>query len=332
MFQQLVFPAVGAFTGTGTPFTLANMGGGPARCFPRGLDVMAVLGSERAEEILSAEGDTAYAGYDEQLGKLREQFGRFTPQEWNRNLYWSWLYALQTLIEPCGEGYPTFMQGEAWRDRRLWAALASWAELRHDTILYAKQSYGMAGAAAPGPEPPPPPPSYVEPAPEFYARLLALARMTREGLGALQALDETAAERLQSLEQGIERLMSISLQELKNEKLSQEDYDFIDSVAWQLEATIEGVEEVGLKTTIVADVHTDPNTQQCLEEGVGYVYQLVAAYPVPDGRIAVGAGPVLSTYEFKQPMAERLTDEAWRESLEQKDPAAGKWTASFLAE
>ena len=71
------------------------------------------------------------------------------------------------------------------------------------------------------PPPPPPPPSYVEPAPEFYARLLALARMTRSGLTAMDVLDEQATERLTELEGIIEKLLDISLQELKNEKLSE---------------------------------------------------------------------------------------------------------------
>jgi hypothetical protein len=30
--------------------------------------------------------------------------------DWNRNLYWSWLYSLQALIAPVGEGYPNFMR------------------------------------------------------------------------------------------------------------------------------------------------------------------------------------------------------------------------------
>jgi hypothetical protein len=330
MFEQLVFPAIEGFTGAGTPFTLVQAQGGPVRGFPRGLDVMAVLRSERALQILKDEGDTAYRRYDEQLAKLRQQSAGFTQKEWNRNLYWSWLYALQALVEPCGEGYPTFMQGEAWQDRRLWAALGSWAELRHDTILYAKQSYTMVGTAAPGLAPAAPPPSYVEPAPEFYARLLALAKMTRSGLTAMDVLDEEAQGRLQELEGIIQKLLDISLQELRNEKLSEEDYGYIDGIADRLEAAVLGVEEVGLKTTMVADVHTDGNTRQCLEEGVGYVHLLVACYPVPDGRIAVGTGPVLSQYEFKHPMADRLTDEAWRELLQSQPPEAPKWTASFV--
>jgi len=126
---------------------------GPQRCFPRGLDVMAVLGSQRAYDILRAEGDTEYQGedtsYDKQLGELRKEFSAFTEEDWNRNLYWGWLRALKPLLKDFGQGYPTFMQTEAWKDKELQTTLASWTELRHDTILYAKQSYTPAPTAMP---------------------------------------------------------------------------------------------------------------------------------------------------------------------------------------
>ena len=330
MMQSLAFPKAGDFTGTGKPFTLENTMGGPQRVFSRGLDVMAVLGSQRAYDILKAEGDTAYAKYDEQLAKLREEFGSQTPQEWNRNLYGSWLYSLEALVQPCGKGYPTFMQREAYRDRSLWAALASWAQLRHDTILYAKQPYvAMAGAAPPGEEPPPPPPGYVEPVPEFFARMLALARMTRAGLEDMNVLDAPALDRLKALEEIIGNLLRISQIELRNESISKEDADYIKYIAHRLQRCIEGIEENEDKTTIVADVLTDTNTRKCLEEGAGYVKMLIAAYKLPDGRIALGVGPVLSYYEFKHPMSDRLTDEQWRRLLKTAPPDAPKWTGSF---
>ncbi len=47
-------------------------------------------------------------------------------------------------------------------------------------------------------------------------------------------------------------------------------------------------------TVLVADVHTDGNTSRVMQEGVGFVKLLVAAYPLPDGRTLVGAGPVMS--------------------------------------
>ncbi len=337
MFQNMVSPAVGMYVGDDEPFTMKMTMAGPARCFPRGLDVMAVLGSERAYQILEEEGDTEYEGkdtsYDKQLSELKNQFSEFDVADWNRNLYWAWLYALQPLLEEFGEGYPTFMQTEAWQDRELQTALASWAELRHDTILYAKQSYTPVPVSAP-PTPPKPVVGYVEPVPEFYSRMLALTSMTKEGLAQLNALSGEERSRLESLERILGRLIDISRNELENKELDEADYEFIRNFGEELDSIVAGVEAEGKETTIVADVHTDTNPpRQVLEEGVGYVNLILAAYKLPDGRILIGAGPVLSYYEFKHPMAERLTDEKWREMLEQRNaPERPIWISSFYAE
>jgi hypothetical protein len=335
MFQNLVSPAVGMYVGKDEPFTMKITALGPARCFPRGLDVMAVLGSDRAYEILKAEGDTEYQGeytsYDEQLKELREEFGAFTEKDWNRNLYWAWLHSLKPLLEDFDQGYPTFMQTEAWKDKELQTALASWTELRHDTILYAKQSY-TPGLTAMPPEPKPVV-GYVEPVPEFYSRMLSLTKMTKEGLAQLDALSDSEGSRLESLEGILERLIQISKDELEGKELSEADYEFIRNFGEQLDSIVAGVEAEGKETTLVADVHTDTNPpMEVLEEGVGYVDLVLVAYKVPDGRIILGAGPTLSYYEFKQPMNQRLTDEQWKEMLEQQQPPRPGWIASFYAE
>ncbi|MBM4446482.1 MAG: DUF3160 domain-containing protein [Chloroflexi bacterium] len=337
MFQNLVSPAVGLYVGTGNPFTMKMTQLGPARCFPRGLDIMAVLGSDRAYDILKREGDTEYQGkdtsYDKQLKQLKDQFAAFTEEDWNRNLYWAWLYALDSLLEKFGKGYPTFMQTEAWQDKELNTALASWAELRHDTILYAKQSYTPTLAMAPGPLPPPKSlVGYIEPVPAFYARMLDLTRMTRAGLSQLGALSQEEDNRLVSLESVLERSLTIAVDELEGKELTQDDYDFIRDFGKSLENIIVGVEAEGKETTIVADVHTDTNTPaQVLEEGVGYVDLILVAYKVPDGRTIIGAGPTLSYYEFKQPIDSRLTDEQWKEMLKSgQAPPRPAWTSSFF--
>ena len=334
MFQQLVSPAVGMYTGTNCEeaFTCCYTGAGPARCFPRGLDVMAVLGSKRAEEILKDDGDTEYAGkntsYQEQLDSLKHEFDQFNVTDWNRNLYWSWLYTLKPLLNEFPAGYPTFMQTTAWQDKELQTALASWTELRHDTILYAKQSYTPTLKGMP-PQPKPVH-GYVEPVPEFYSRLLALTEMTESGLMELDVLEDKHKDRLDSLESLLNRLIEISEKELDNQELSEEDYEFIRTFGENLDAIVAGVDTEGKQTTIVADVHTDTNTKQVLEEGVGNVDLILVAYKQPDGQIVVGAGPVMSYYEFKQPMDDRLTDEKWRTMLNSEDvPEQPNWVVGI---
>ncbi|UCD50293.1 MAG: DUF3160 domain-containing protein [Phycisphaerales bacterium] len=314
MFQNLVVSRAGEYTGdlNNLPFTAVVTVAGIFRGYPRGLDVMGLLGSEQARTILIEEGDTAYEHYWERYNELTEQFAVFDAADWNRNLYWGWLYSLRALIAGYGDGYPAFMQTPAWAKRSLHASLASWTELRHDTILYAKQSYSEAPFSERSA-----PTCYVEPVPEFFARLLALTRMTRTGLSDMEALSDAAGRRMAFFEEMLERLIEIATKELTNQPLSGGDISYLDDLAEELEWRVLSVPDfVGLKTTLIADVHTDINTEGVLEEGVGKVDLIVVACPQPDGSAFLATGPVLSYYEFKHPMDDRLTDEKWREMLD----------------
>jgi len=309
---------------------------GCIRGFPRGLDVMAVFGSKRALEILDSQGDSnAYSAkgnsYQEAFEKLRKEFASVSEKDWNQNLYWSWLYVLKSLTaEGNLAGYPTFMQTKAWKDKQLNSALGSWASLRHDTILYVKQSYTPTVKASIPMEFPVV--GYVEPVPEFYARLITLTRMTIKGLEELKVLDEESKGRLESLEGILNRLLEISIKELENKKLTGQDYDFINDFAKHISVVVTGASEATQKTTLIADVHTDQNSGQVLEEGSGYLRLVLVAYKLPEGHILIGAGPVYSYYEFKHPMSDRLTDEKWREMLNSgKAPSLPDWTKSFAS-
>ncbi|MBD3388653.1 MAG: DUF3160 domain-containing protein [Candidatus Altiarchaeales archaeon] len=327
MFQNLVGAGrAGFYTGGApTPFTYGFTDGGSTRVFPRGLDVMALLGSARAAELLDELNDTMYTRYDESYQNLSAEFNSFTEEDWNRNLYWSWLYSLKPLLKEYGSGYPTFMQSDEWEEKELNTALASWTELRHDTILYAKQSYTMKLTGMPVEPEEKPVVGYVEPVPEFYARLLSLTRMTNSGLDEMGVLGEASKRRLTKLDTILSRLVDISDRELENRELSDEDYEFIKDFGDELNAVISEVDDKAKKTTLVADVHTDTNSMMVLEEGVGYVDLVIVAYKVPDGRVILGAGPVFTYYEFKHPMADRLTDEKWRQMLQDNPPVKPEW-------
>ena len=329
MFQMLVFPAVQSFNGDIDD--LQSTFSGNLRVFPQGLDVMSVLGSQRAKNILDEGHDSQYEGYEEQLELLSSNFSNLNLSEWNRNLYFSWIYTLKSLLKEYDTNYPTFMQTSSWQDKQLHTALASWAELRHDTILYAKQSYTPRATSIEPEEKPVV--GYVEPVPEFYSRILALTSMTKNGLNDMNVLTETEINRLQSLETVLQRLISISINELENKELTDNDYEFIRNFGENIDNIITGVNDEGKETTIIADVHTDSNSGLVLEEGVGYVDLILVAYKVPDGRIIMGAGPVFSYYEFKHPMNDRLTDEQWKDMLQSgATPDRPSWVSSFISE
>lgn len=340
---KLVFPSVGEpLTGekgaTEKNLTYVLAEGGEIRGFPRGLDVMALMGSRRARELLAETKDDGYDNYDARFQGLKAQWDAMTFADWQRNLYTAWLYTLQPLLEDKSErrGFPTFMQTQAYEDRLLTGALASWSQLRHDTILYAKQSYSASSATGGPPRPPKVvrPVGYVEPVVAFYDRMYALCEMMRLGLNSLGVSSRDANNRLIKLAETAQRLAKLSREQLMGQELTQNDYDFIKNFSQTVVATLKP--EVGeldpraLRTDIIADVHTDGNSMQCLEVGTGKLRLLAIAYYNPDGDLLVGMGPVLSFYEFRHPMKDRLTDEKWQKMLSSgKTPADPEWVKNF---
>jgi hypothetical protein len=91
---------------------------------------------------------------------------------------------------------------------------------------------------------------------------------------------------------------------------------------------LENIDEDAQSSVVVADVYTDQEGR-VLEEGTGKLDLIVVAYKQPDGRIVLGAGPVMSYYEFWQPSGERLTDEEWRDMLKNNPPERPEWLNSF---
>jgi len=342
MFQQLVFGVKDlSYEGNKRPFTMEIIPyAGAVRAFPRGLDILAVLGSKRALEVLEEEGDTEYKYYYEQMNKLREEFALKKEEDWKQNLYWRWLYALLPLLEESEdkESLPAFMQNTAWMDKELQTALGSWAELRHDTILYAKQSYtGMAKGmpAMPGLTY-----GYVEPCPEVYGRVEEMMRDLRNNLEALEITPEGISEKISAFENLLSKLKIISEKELMQKPLTDEEYKLIWNIGANLASmksfSSEIMKKIGSSTDekidLVADVHTDPNTKQVLEEGVGSPFNIWVIIEDGKGK-RLCRGAVFSYYEFKHPMADRLTDEEWQEMQKKKKrPSQPGWTTSFIAE
>jgi hypothetical protein len=333
IFRELIYRNVG---------TRAN-----PRSLPKGLDLFAAMGSERAYQLLEEMGETGYERYPEQMQKMRDWLAALTVAEWTETLYNTWLYSFIPLIELPGEGYPVFMLSPAWLDKQLNTVLGSWAELKHDTILYAKQVYAELGGGPP-PPPPEPPKGYVEPLPEFYARLAALTAMTRDGLGGRGLLDELDRSSLDTLETLARSLQTIAEKELRGEPLSEDEYTTIREYGGQLENLTMAAADSDVQdpyarrymeeepqAAVVADVATDPGSFSVLEEAVGRINAIYVVVPVvaADGTIylQVAKGGVFSYHEFSWPMSDRLTDEKWRAMLaDGSAPLPPGWTASFL--
>jgi len=303
------------------------------RDLPMGLDFFAALGSEEALNILHEMKQNEYENFDSQMQKVRGEVSNLKEDSWTQSLYWSWLYAFQPMINVKGSQYPQFMRTQAWQRRELNTVLGSWTELKHDTVLYAKQVMAEMGGG--GEEKPLH--GYVEPNPEAFGRLLALAKMTKGGLEARGLLDETTRGNLENLIDLLQFYKKASESLLAGEVLSDDDYWRITYFGGELEAiTLAAADRKDendrdlqdQKAALVTDVAT--GIDRILLEGIGQPTKIFIVLPDEPRRIATGA--VFTQYEFDAPITERMTDEVWQAKVEAGDipPLAG-WMSSFVA-
>lgn len=309
---------------------------GQRRMLPKGLDIPAAFGSDEASAILKKMGEYDYKNYPENMSKMQNYTAGLDMASWTQNLYWNWLYTLKPLIGEKPQGYPTFMMNRAWQRKELNTFLGSWTELKHDTILYAKQVVAEMGGGG-GEEVDDR--GYVEPNPHVYARLAALSAMTREGLESRNLINEQDIENLKRLEELSLALKTISEKELQDVLLSNEEFELIRSYGGQLEHFwLEALRDNGVQSrsqisnnpaALVTDVATDPSGF-VLQEGSGYIQHIYVVVPV-DGSLRIARGGIYSYHEFTGKAADRLTDEKWHEMLLSGDnlPVTPDWTKAY---
>ncbi|MBK8138429.1 MAG: DUF3160 domain-containing protein [Chloroflexi bacterium] len=110
------------------------------RTLPMVEDVAAVLGSYLAFAVTDAAGATDFLHYTEYLGELREEVNTITAEAWQETLYGGWLSALQPLLVRTDTQYPPMMRADAWKYKDLNTFAGSYTQIKHATVLYAKQS------------------------------------------------------------------------------------------------------------------------------------------------------------------------------------------------
>jgi len=301
---------------------------GKRRLMPKSLDLFAVLGSERAIQLLTPDND--YENYTRNLAELKSEFENLTETEWVHSSYMAWVYSLQSLIgADYDASYPEFMRNLAWKDEKLNTASGSWAQLRHDTLLYAKQTY-IPGLICSYPE------AFVEPNPTFYSRMQKLTERTIEAVNILPggSVASVILDSLATIKSATQKLEVISTKELAKQPLTNEETDFIKKIVWNCGSggfigwyvdTIHAITQAAnytslLDVPVIADVATFPpgdfyDPAQILHVGVGYVNALVVLYPTINGTLVAAVGPVFSYYEFPLVGTKRLNDDEWKTML-----------------
>jgi len=306
------------------------------RPYPKGLDVMAAFGSESAEKLLVGELKEAenWAAYPQLLSNMQ---GEMENVDWNATVYTKWIQSLLQLQEP-NDSYPYFMQTPQWDKKDLNASLASWAELKHDSILYAEQPMG-AECGDGGDVPSPYTVGYVEPNIGYWNAVIELIDLTKNVLEKNNLIDANISRITTGLRENAEFLLSASKKELAGTKLSRKEYSQIELIGstfeWltldlvkQDDQYIDGWDRVqgpDKSIAVVADIYT-ANAENNPDKGIlhvatGNVDDIYVVVEI-EGYLYITKGAVFGYHEFHLPLGNRLTDEEWQEMLE-KNQATG---------
>ncbi len=306
------------------------------RPVPSGLDVAAVLGADNAEEYVKTylNPTATWPEYTKEYKKVKREFSELSEETWRSNMYYGWLWTIDALFDKPGDGYPEFMKNPAWYDKQLSTGLGSWAELRHDTVLYAKPSGAeMGGGIEEYPK------GYVEPNVALYERLKWLTDFSIRNLSIRGLLDENLRMKAESISEKLGFLIEVSKKELSNEPLSESDFAQIVSYGgWMENIAVrmatddqsnswwEVTSETDRNMAIVADVHN--TTSGYLTEGVGLSSDIFVIVP-HEGKLYLARGSVFDYYELF--LESKITDEDWQTWLTSDNkPERPAWTQSFI--
>ncbi|MBN1560111.1 DUF3160 domain-containing protein [candidate division KSB1 bacterium] len=324
------------------------------RPMPDPLDAMFVLGNDNALPLLQEEIEEYK--YASQLEALRYLVDAYDADFWGNSLYNVWLQGIRALNPSAQDEHaPYFMRTVAWQQQKLNTQLASWAQLRHDNLLYAKQSY-TGGTSCSYPH------SFVEPYPDFYQQIAAFAEKAENQLIPLLPDGSWEANLLKrffpQVREVMLKLKALAQKELAGQPFAEDEIQwlktmlFIDGMSgappfsgwysdlfYKLEMTMDGQYEG--HDYLVADVHTQPTdlggavVGRVLHVGVGEVNLglFLAQSPSMQYQPMVFAGPVMSYYEKITENFKRHTDEEWAELVIKKQlPPRPDWVNVYLTD
>ena len=301
------------------------------RMMPNPLDAaFAALHNDQAGAMLDAE--LRKFPYAPNLASMRILADAHGPDFWGANLYNLWLSSLRALSptaatsDPAALGMPAVTGTESWQRRLLNTQLGSWAELRHDTILYAKQSYtGVDICEFPD--------AYVDPYPELFSALERFADHAMQHVVPIASrstdpsLGPSLTDYFGRLGKTATTLRQMAESERTGMPFTPDMMAFINQTVTVRPACGGGIADGWYPKLVfggealkfdptIADVHTQPTDEagnevgKVLHVGTGNARLMVVTTNSCTGPRAY-AGLAFSYYEKITEKYDRLTDERW---------------------
>lgn len=243
------------------------------------LQVMNLLGSEYAGKQIPKldfyKPETKEA-INQAMNEIATEVKNLSRADWEKNLYMGWLDVIQSLFgwqQYYLAQLPRFMQSDSWAAKTLMTGAGFWTELRHATLLYAKQSFAELGGG--GGEDcdkflPKPAKGYIEPQYGAYIRLLNLSLNTEKQLKQ-HGYELVNLPQLQMFATVMQKVISYTKQELADIEIQEKIKTTVtpyDAAAMRKDGG-QSYDEMGLDTD--HDGKCTVETLDGVEAGFGWV-------------------------------------------------------------
>ncbi len=322
------------------------------RMIPSGLDVASALGSRFATSLLAAEIEK-YPPLGRVLAELRKRLAENGHDTRNdANIYDQWMAALGLQWADGAASPGGSLDKDLWLAKRLQTGLASWATLRHATVLVNERTAAECGEAAFEPIILTPPRGYVEPDPKTFDAIASLFGSMEDfvrswNVSSKETIPADEGEAREALKEGIVRRLSetaakarvfktMAEKEIKGEPLSNQEYEEILLVGRIAEHHFLIFKSLANKDYALSNPDPMPKIADVAGGGPYKIPFLMAAVGRPMewdhivpyfGRRQVTKGAVYSYYEF---VSEQLMDDAeWLQALPSRQHPA--WISPFLS-
>ena len=197
---------------------------------------------------------------------MAADLGKIKDPEWFSSVGSAWLKLLGTLTSAYGPGYPLYMQDQLFPVKQVESFLGSYTELKHDTLLYAKQNYAEMGGGGDEGTPPPVPKGFVEPNLPFWQNLGRLVAYVEAGFRKYGLFKDDLEKygHLNRFKGAVAFYASLAAKELQGAPLTEEEYEKLrtKSLSYMAEPRDKNVilEEKDKRAGLIADLHTDAAT------------------------------------------------------------------------
>jgi hypothetical protein len=306
---------------------------------PTAVMIPAAFGDPLAEKIsrdFLGNNPIYLAEFDRRVPAIRKELAALSDAAIFSSMAAKQLDVIATLARPRNDNFPAFMCNAAFRAKNIASMLGSYTELKHDTVLYAKQVYAEMGEGGFSDKKPMPPPPHglVQPDVAFWREMERLARFTEDGFERHKLFPDSGEEfsRFGSFATDMESFRVIAEKHVAATPLTEADWETIrtTNLSYMAEpiAPDEQTNPGDGKNALVTDVLTDSAGGNILCEALGRPLVMLALVGGNDGKRMV-AGLAYNHYEFPQALAKgRLTDEQWRANIyipQPRLPARSSW-------